>query len=99
MKKTRQAVALEYGLRSTPVVSAKGNDELAELIIAEAQRQGIHIAHDPRLAGLLGELKLGEDIPKNLFLAVAVILYWVYWLKGMAPGDEKRPGQPDQASV
>jgi len=24
-----------------------------------------------------------------MFTAVAVILAWVYWLKGMQPGDEK----------
>jgi hypothetical protein len=28
-----------------------------------------------------------------MFTAVAVILSWVYWLKGMKPGDEKNKGQ------
>jgi len=30
------------------------------------------------------------QIPPELYTAVAVILSWVYWLKGMTPGDEKR---------
>jgi hypothetical protein len=30
-----------------------------------------------------------EEIPTELYTTVAVILSWVYWLKGMRPGDEK----------
>jgi flagellar biosynthesis protein len=30
------------------------------------------------------------EIPTELYTAVAVILSWVYWLKGMRPGDEQR---------
>ena len=39
--RSREAVALAYGDRAAPVVTAKGRDELAEAIIAEAKRQGI----------------------------------------------------------
>jgi flagellar biosynthesis protein len=28
-----------------------------------------------------------------MYTAVAVILSWVYWLKGMQPGDEKKATQ------
>jgi hypothetical protein len=34
-------------------------------------------------------LKVDQEIPAELFTAVSVILSWVYWLKGMRPGDEK----------
>ena len=40
----KEAVALEYGRRSTPVVSARGEQELAERIVEEARRHGVHIA-------------------------------------------------------
>ena len=30
-----------------------------------------------------------QEIPQELYTAVAVVLSWVYWLKGMSPGDEK----------
>jgi len=30
-----------------------------------------------------------DEIPPELYAAVSVILSWVYWLKGMRPGDEK----------
>lgn len=84
-----QAVALAYGHRPTPVVSAKGEEELARQIVAEARKHGIHVAKDPQLLALLARLELEEEIPPELYTAVAVILSWVYWLKGMRPGDEK----------
>jgi flagellar biosynthesis protein len=31
-----------------------------------------------------------KEIPPELYTAVAVVLSWVYWLKGMRPGDEKK---------
>jgi hypothetical protein len=34
-------------------------------------------------------LEVDEEIPQELYTAVAVVLSWVYWLKGMRPGDEK----------
>ena len=90
VKKPRQAVALEYGKRAVPVMTAKGQNEVADLIIEEAKKQGIHIAEDPQLVALLGQLELNTEIPESLYVAVSVILSWVYWLKGMEPGDEKR---------
>lgn len=86
----KQAIALEYGTRSTPVVSAKGTGELAEKILQEAEKAGVHVTQDPELAALLGQLNTDEEIPTDLYTSVAVILCWVYWLKGMRPGDEKR---------
>ena len=84
-----QAVALEYGRHKAPVLTAKGDDELARRIVAEAKRQGVYVAEDPRLLAMLSRLDVGQEIPEEMFTAVAVILAWVYWLKGMQPGDEK----------
>jgi flagellar biosynthesis protein len=84
-----QAVALEYGNNKTPVVTAKGEHELAQRIVEEAKRQGVYVAEDPRLLAMLSRLDVGQEIPPEMFTAVAVILSWVYWLKGMSPGDEK----------
>jgi flagellar biosynthesis protein len=85
----KQAIALEYGQRKTPVVTAKGDDDLAQKIIDEAQRHGVYVAEDPQLLALLSRIDLDKEIPPELYTAVAVILSWVYWLKGMRPGDEK----------
>jgi flagellar biosynthesis protein len=47
------------------------------------------VAEDPQLLSLLSKLDVGDEIPQDMYTAVAVILSWVYWLKGMKPGDEK----------
>ena len=89
MNKPLEALALEYGKLKTPKVTAKGQNELAMRIIEEAKKQGVYVAEDPQLLALLSKLDVGEEIPQDMFTAVAVILSWVYWLKGMKPGDEK----------
>lgn len=90
MNHRKQAVALEYGMNTTPVVTAKAEEDLAERLIEEARRQGVYVTQDPQLVALLSRLNVDQEIPPELYTAVAVILSWVYWLKGMRPGDEKR---------
>lgn len=90
MKRRLDAVALAYGQSEAPVVTAKGSDELALAIIAEAKKQGVYIAQDPKLVAALSRLDLQQEIPRELYTAVAVVLSWAYWLKGMKPGDEKK---------
>ena len=83
----KKAVALEYGANAAPKVTAKGSSEMAEAIIEEAKKKGVHIAQDPQLVAVLSKLSLNEEIPEELYTTVAVVLSWVYWLKGMSPGD------------
>ena len=90
----RQAVALAYGKNPVPVVTAKGDDDLAMRMIEEARQQGVFISEDPQLLALLSRLNVDEEIPQELYTAVAVVLSWVYWLKGMRPGDEKANSEP-----
>ena len=40
-KRYTQAVALEYGHNKAPTVTAKGDDDLARRIVAEAKKQGV----------------------------------------------------------
>lgn len=87
----RQAIALEYGGHASPVVTAKAEDELALEMIAQARQHGVYVTEDPKLLALLSRLDVDQEVPPELFTAVAVILSWVYWLKGMRPGDEKNP--------
>jgi flagellar biosynthesis protein len=93
MKAPFEAVALEYGQQKTPRVVAKGQAELAMRILQEAKKQGIYVAEDPQLLALLSKLDVGDEITQDMYTAVAVILSWVYWLKGMQPGDEKKTTQ------
>ncbi len=87
----REAVALAYGERPVPVVTARGHGEVADRIVAEAQRQGVHVAQDPALLAMLSQVDIDQEIPAEVYTAVAVVLSWVYWLRGMQPGDEKKP--------
>jgi len=48
------------------------------------------VAEDAQLVALLSELELDQEIPEDLYTAVAVILSWVYWLKGMSPGGDRK---------
>lgn len=98
MQPNSRAVALEYGTRETPVVSAIGNGEVAERIIEEARKRGVYITSDPQLVSLLSQLQLEEEIPEELYAAVAAVLSWAYWLRGMVPGDEKSGRTDNQAS-
>ena len=83
----KKAVALEYGAQESPTLIAKGEDELAYEIIAEAKKQGIFIAEDPQLVAALSQVGLSEEIPEELYQAVAVMLAWAYWLKGLSPSE------------
>ncbi len=98
MKAMKRAVALEYGFRDSPVLSAIGSGEVAERIIAEARLRGVYITSDPQLVSLLGQLELDQEIPEELYAAVAAVLSWAYWLRGMVPGDEKQRSSRHQAS-
>eukprot|EP00952_Eustigmatos_sp_NYUAD-ZCMA_P011715 47411-Eustigmatos_ZCMA.PRE.1 len=64
----RQAVALAYqDHERAPRVVAKGYGDLAERIMAEAQRQGIYVHDAPELVALLMQLDLDAEIPANLY--------------------------------
>lgn len=81
----RSAIALTYEGVSAPKVSATGDDELADAIVREAQSQGVFVTRDPALASALAQLRLDEEIPDELFTAVAIVLSWAYWLRGLEP--------------
>lgn len=83
-KKTLQAVALHYDSRpeSTPKVVATGRGDLAQQIIAAAESAGVDIVQDPDLLEILGRVPAGEDIPAELFQAVAEILAFIYRING-----------------
>ena len=92
-KYTRQAIALAYGKHPVPIITAKGDDDLAQRMIEEAEKHGVFVSEDPQLLALLSRLNVDDEIPQELYTVVAVVLSWVYWLKGMKPGDERASGQ------
>jgi len=93
MKKTNRqvsghsdvAIALRYDGQNTPRVTAKGEQQLAERIIEAAEQAGVPLYPDPELAMVLSQIPLGEEIPDNLYKAVAEVIAFAYILAGKFP--------------
>ena len=82
---THYAVALRYALDSmaTPVVVAKGKNYLALRIRQRAMEHQVPIVENPPLAqALYRSVDVGQEIPANLYRAVAEILAYIYRLMG-----------------
>ncbi len=80
---THVSVALRYkDTDPAPIVVAKGHDELALKIRAEARKHGVPILENRRLARALdAEVPLGHPVPGAHFVAVARVLAFVFHLK------------------
>jgi len=78
--KPRKATALRYDPEKNPVpeVLASGQGLVAEKIIQLAQESGLPIREDPMLAEALSGLQLSEEIPPELYLAIAEALVWAW---------------------
>lgn len=85
-----KAVALRYEGKGAPRLVAKGSGEVAKRILAVAEEHGIPLHADPQLLVLLSRLELGEEIPENLYLAVAQIIAFAYFLSGKAAPPNSR---------
>lgn len=83
---THIAVALRYSATDpAPVVIAKGHDDFALQIRAEARRNGIPILENRPLARALdAEVAIGRTVPGKHFAAVARVLAWVYRVRPAA---------------
>lgn len=75
-----KSVAIRYDpdQENAPVLLAKGKGYMAERIVAVAREHGIHVQQDPALVELLMELELNEQVPPQLYKAVAKVLGAVY---------------------
>lgn len=83
-KRPLRAVALRYaaGSESAPTVSAKGRGEVAERMLALAREHGVPVREDADLIALLSTCDLGDEIPVELFTAVAELLTYLYRVNG-----------------
>lgn len=79
------AVALEYDGINTPTVNARGIGSVAEQIIEMAEQYGIPLQQDNELIEVLSDLKLGDEIPENLYRAIAEVIAFAYILSGKFP--------------
>jgi flagellar biosynthesis protein FlhB len=81
---THFSVALKYdGKSAAPTVIAKGQDLIALTIREIAAEANVPIVPDPPLArSLHSTVEVGQQIPEELFQAVAQILAYVYRVAG-----------------
>ncbi|MCB1414659.1 MAG: EscU/YscU/HrcU family type III secretion system export apparatus switch protein [Xanthobacteraceae bacterium] len=78
------AVALHYDHAGAPTVVAKGRGALGAKIIEVARAHEIPIEENEVLAGALSNVELGDEIPAELYKAVAEVLVFVLRLSGNA---------------
>ncbi len=82
MQPQQAAVALAYGQSSgAPKVVAKGRGLIAQAIIDRAKQNGVYVHESADLVGLLMQVELDQQIPPQLYMAVAELLAWLYRLE------------------
>jgi flagellar biosynthesis protein len=75
--KQRLAVALHYDRKGAPRLIAKGKGSIGAKIIEVAKANNIPIEENEILAGALSNVELGDEIPAELYKAVAEVLVFV----------------------
>lgn len=90
---THYAVALAYDRAGggAPRVIAKGADEVAARIRAEAKEHNVPIVANPPLARALYKVELDAEIPAEHFKAVAEIIAYIWRLRRRAAPAGGRP--------
>ena len=80
VQKTKKAVALGYyrPKDNAPKVLATGSGEVAKNIINLAKSHDIPIKEDADLVEVLSKVDLNEEVPPNLYKAVAEIFSFLY---------------------
>ncbi|WP_072889001.1 EscU/YscU/HrcU family type III secretion system export apparatus switch protein [Tepidibacter formicigenes] len=78
-KGSKIATALKYDINEddAPKLIGKGKGKIAENIIERAKENKIPIYEDEKLAKQLETLEIGQEIPPELYEAVAQILVFI----------------------
>ncbi len=81
-KPVDKAIAIKYDKHKddVPKVVAKGKNLIAKKITAIAQEHNVYIKKDENLAEDLYRLNINEEIPEELYEAIAKILVFLYSL-------------------
>jgi flagellar biosynthesis protein len=86
----RRAAAVRYDREGggAPRVVASGAGAVADRILELARQAGVPVREEPALVEALTRLELEQEIPPELYVAVAEVLVWAYGLeKGVVPRD------------
>lgn len=76
----KKAVALGYNKErdNAPKILASGKGELADSIIKAAKEHNIPIKEDKDLVEILSKIDINQEIPPNLYKAVAEVFSFLY---------------------
>ena len=99
---THYAVALKYteGQQAAPTVVAKGTELIAARIKELATEARIPLYEAPPLARILHKhVEIDQEIPAELYAAVAEILAWVFQLRAWEQGQGFMPQTPSNLSI
>jgi len=91
-KKLPEVVALRYDREEdqrAPSVVARGREEIADRILETAIEAGVPVREDKDLLELLSLVELGEEIPVEVFGAVAQLISFLWELN-----EERTSGGP-----
>lgn len=87
------AVALKYEGDGAPRVTATGKGKIAEKILEIARENDIPLHEDRDLVTLLSRLDLGDEIPVDLYVAVAQVLAFAYQVSGKDESMKEKIGR------
>lgn len=84
---SKKAVALKYDRSKdgAPKVTAKGKGLVAQKIIDLALEHDIPVKDDPDLIEVLTTLEINQEIPSEVYVAVAELLAFVYSMNAKRP--------------
>lgn len=83
IEESKKAIALKYEPQKdkAPKVVAKGRGYIADKIIQIAKQYEVPLKEDETLVEILSKLDMYEEIPVELYKAVAEILVFFYKIK------------------
>ncbi|WP_299774322.1 flagellar biosynthesis protein FlhB [uncultured Pseudoteredinibacter sp.] len=99
---THFACALKYDPNNmaTPVLLAKGGDNIAFKIREIAKANGVEIIESPQLArAIFYTTEIDDAIPAGLYMAVAQVLAYVFGLRNFRRGQGERPMFPKDVPI
>ena len=78
-KKITRAAALSYdpAENDVPILAAFGEGHIARKIVEVAKESGVPVLPDPNLSSMLSKISVGDEIPPEMYEAVAKVLVFV----------------------
>lgn len=78
MNQRKKAAALKYEYNNdAPIVAASGMGHIADKILERAEENNVPIVYNKELTDLLCNVDVGDEIPTELYEAVAHVIAFV----------------------